>query len=74
MERIQDGVTHSTTSTVTVHELDDDEVGILLAGNNSIFDPDLTSHMLNVPTTIDYDISDAESVSTETNHHMQDDN
>ncbi|ORZ15911.1 hypothetical protein BCR42DRAFT_416131 [Absidia repens] len=55
------GMMHSTMSTVTVRELDDGEVGILLAGNNSILDPGLAPHMLNVPTTIDYDISDAES-------------
>ncbi|CAO3600795.1 unnamed protein product [Absidia cylindrospora] len=49
-------------STVTVRELDNGEVGILLAGNHSILDPGLAPHMLNVPTTIDYDISDAESI------------
>ncbi|CAO3649100.1 unnamed protein product [Cunninghamella blakesleeana] len=44
------------TSSVKIRELDEGEVGILLAGNNSIFDPTLTPRMLAVPS--DYDISD----------------
>ncbi|CAO3654204.1 unnamed protein product [Cunninghamella echinulata] len=48
-----------TNSSVRIRELDDGEVGILLAGNNSIFDPTLTPRMLSVPS--DYDIiSDVE--------------
>lgn len=65
MERIQqttttyhtDG-TSSTTSTVTVRELDDGEVGILLAGNNSILDPSLKPHMLS--SAVDYAISESD--------------
>jgi hypothetical protein len=46
---------NSTHTSVVVRELDDGEVGILMAGNNSIFDPSLTPRMLAVPTT-DYDV------------------
>jgi hypothetical protein len=46
---------NSTHTSVVVRELDDGEVGILIAGNNSIFDPSLTPRMLAVPTT-DYDV------------------
>jgi hypothetical protein len=67
MERIQqttttyhtDG-TSSTTSTVTVRELDDGEVGILLAGNNSILDPSLKPHMLS--SAVDYAISESDDM------------
>ncbi|KAI8344740.1 hypothetical protein BC941DRAFT_409496 [Chlamydoabsidia padenii] len=51
-----DGITH-TTSTISVRELDEGEVGILMAGNNSILDPSLTPHML---TPVDYDISECD--------------
>ncbi|ORZ22487.1 hypothetical protein BCR42DRAFT_406290, partial [Absidia repens] len=47
-----------TRSSVIVRELDDGEVGILLAGNNSIVDPSLTPHMLAVATA-DYDVENA---------------
>ncbi|ORZ26213.1 hypothetical protein BCR42DRAFT_401802 [Absidia repens] len=48
-----------SSSSVIVRELDDGEVGILMAGNNSILDPSLTPRMLASPTT-DYDVeSDA---------------
>ncbi|ORX48050.1 hypothetical protein DM01DRAFT_1377010 [Hesseltinella vesiculosa] len=45
---------------VQVRELDEGEVGILLAGNNSIFDPSLTPHMLD--SRSEYTISDVESL------------
>ncbi|KAI8344741.1 hypothetical protein BC941DRAFT_409497, partial [Chlamydoabsidia padenii] len=51
-----DGITHST-STISVRELDEGEVGILMAGNNSILDPSLTPHLL---TPVDYDISECD--------------
>ncbi|KAI8071054.1 hypothetical protein BC940DRAFT_295148 [Gongronella butleri] len=54
-----DGSTHY--SSVVVRELDEGEVGILLAGNHSIFDPSLTPHMLEVPS--EYNISDVDSIS-----------
>ncbi|KAI8333052.1 hypothetical protein BC941DRAFT_434972 [Chlamydoabsidia padenii] len=52
-------------SSVAVRELDDGEVGILMAGNNSIFDPSLTPRMLSVPTP-DYDVESSSP-------HMDDD-
>lgn len=55
-----------TNSSVRIRELDDGEVGILLAGNNSIFDPTLTPRMLSVPSEYDI-ISDIESPSQDEN-------
>lgn len=51
-----DGEHHSdSSSSILVRELDDGEVGILLAGNNSILDPSLTPLMLEA-SLIDYNV------------------
>lgn len=64
---------NSTHTSVVVRELDDGEVGILLAGNNSIFDPSLTPHMLAVPTT-DYDVQQNTLQTDDEDEEESDDN